>query len=332
MDARRARPADRLHLGRQRQRGHQARAGRRQRPKAQDDQPVVDGPAGPRADLPDRRGRSRADLRHRGRATARPRLCRRDAAGAERDPDRRHSLAIARHDQHLRFRRPAALDRRAACPAPTTPPSTATTSYGRRTWEIGPKGANGLRIATRTEYRLSDDRPIYSERGTLPNETSTALTVLSRIDLDLRQPPLSRSARRSPRAGRSSTVTDKAFDDRGRLVCTAVEDEPGGVRPDAGRLRATTQGSQGPDRIILNVYDIGRPGHPGMARLRHTANGFPRPPAGPCRLQLQRQRQAHQRHRRQRQPRRNDLGRPRPPAPLDLPLAHRAGPGQRRRL
>jgi RHS repeat-associated protein len=126
--------------------------------------------------------------------------------------------------------------------------------HGRRTWEIGPKGANGLRIATRTEYRLSDDKPLHSERGTLPNETSTALTILSRTDLtyDSRRNPIRMAVSAS---GTTYTVTDQAYDDRRQLVCTAIRMNPAAFAQMPGACAHTTPGSHGPDRIAVNVYD-----------------------------------------------------------------------------
>ncbi len=126
--------------------------------------------------------------------------------------------------------------------------------YGRRTWEIGPKGANDLRSATRTEYRLSDDKPLYSETGTVPHQDSTTLTVLARTDLtyDARRNPIRAAVSAS---GTAYTVTDKAYDDRGRLVCTAVRMNPAAFGQAPGACAHTTLGSQGPDRIAVNFYD-----------------------------------------------------------------------------
>ena len=54
--------------------------------------------------------------------------------------------------------------------------------YGRKTWQIGAAAPDGLRIATRTFYRNSDDKPLYSETGTIPNASSTSLAVFRRTD------------------------------------------------------------------------------------------------------------------------------------------------------
>ncbi|HEX6374538.1 MAG TPA: hypothetical protein VFZ91_02345, partial [Allosphingosinicella sp.] len=55
--------------------------------------------------------------------------------------------------------------------------------HGRRTWEIGPKGANGLRNAKRFTWRDSDDKLLSTEEGTIADAASSALTVLGRTDL-----------------------------------------------------------------------------------------------------------------------------------------------------
>ena len=50
-------------------------------------------------------------------------------------------------------------------------------AYGRKTSEIGARASSGLRIATRTTYRDSDDKPVSVETGTIPDADSTTLTV-----------------------------------------------------------------------------------------------------------------------------------------------------------
>ncbi len=147
--------------------------------------------------------------------------------------------------------------------------------YGRRTWEIGPKGSNGLRLATRTEYRLSDDKPLYSEQGTVPNESSTALTILTRTDLsyDSRRYAIREAV---SAGGTTHRVTDKAYDDRGQLICTAVRMNPAAFGQMPGACALTTTGPQGPDRIGVNVYDTeGRVTQEWRAYGITTANGFP---------------------------------------------------------
>jgi RHS repeat-associated protein len=134
--------------------------------------------------------------------------------------------------------------------------------HGRRTWEIGPAGAGGVRPATRTAYRPSDDKPVSAETGTVPNESSLALTVLARVDYayDTRR-NVSRETASSVTAGSATphAVTDRRWDTRGRLECQAQRMNPGsfGAMPhDACELTAQpSSGSNGPDRITRNAYD-----------------------------------------------------------------------------
>jgi RHS repeat-associated protein len=143
-------------------------------------------------------------------------------------------------------------------------------AFGRRTWEIGAAAPNGVRIATRTVYRDSDDKPLYAETGTIPDATSTSLGVFRRTDLayDSRRNPV-REAVSAPAAGwgvgadTTFRVVDRSFDDRGRAICQAQRMNPasfplhgaGGSLP-ADACTLGTQGAHGPDRITRNVYDL----------------------------------------------------------------------------
>lgn len=127
--------------------------------------------------------------------------------------------------------------------------------HGRRTWEIGPLGANGVRSATRSTYRDSDDRVLFTEAGTVPNELSTTLTVFTRTDMtyDSRRNPTVEAVSAS---GTTHTLVQRTFDDRGRVECQTQR-----MNPDTFASLPTsacslgTQGSFGPDRITHNVYD-----------------------------------------------------------------------------
>jgi len=127
--------------------------------------------------------------------------------------------------------------------------------HGRKTWEIGARAPNGLRLAKRFAYRDSDDKPVSVEQGTLPDASSEALTLLSRSDLayDGRRNPVRETVSGS---GILVSVTDKAYDDRGRLECGAVRMNPAafGALP-ASACILGNQGSWGPDRVTRNVYD-----------------------------------------------------------------------------
>jgi RHS repeat-associated protein len=128
--------------------------------------------------------------------------------------------------------------------------------YGRRTWEIGARSLEGLRIATRTSYRDSDDKPLSSETGTLPDETSTNLAVFRRTDIayDSRRNPIRETL--SSASGATFSVTDKSYDDQGRLECSAVRMNPAVFASlPASACTPGTPGSDGPDRITRNIYD-----------------------------------------------------------------------------
>ena len=92
--------------------------------------------------------------------------------------------------------------------------------HGRRTWEVGPRGANGLRTATRTTYRVADDKVTSVETGCVPTPGSPALTVLNRTDFafDSRRNPV----REAVSSGSTNyAVVQRTFDDRGRVECEA---------------------------------------------------------------------------------------------------------------
>jgi YD repeat-containing protein len=125
-------------------------------------------------------------------------------------------------------------------------------AHGRRTWEIGPRGANGTRNATRTTYRDSDDKPVIVETGSLPDQNSTMLTVLARTDLayDARRNPVRETVSAS---GATQSVLDRSYDLRNRTVCEARRMYLASLPAEACTLG--TAGTQGPDRISRNVYD-----------------------------------------------------------------------------
>ncbi|HYD37933.1 MAG TPA: hypothetical protein VEA60_09990, partial [Allosphingosinicella sp.] len=143
-------------------------------------------------------------------------------------------------------------------PLPSTDDATYTRYdvHGRKSWEIGARSAEGLRIATRFTYRDSDDKVLYSETGTIPDATSTTLSVFSRSDFTY---DAKRNAIRAAvsASGTVHKVADKSFDDQGRLVCSAIRMNLAAL-PAASATAACslgTQGSQGRDRITRNVWD-----------------------------------------------------------------------------
>lgn len=127
--------------------------------------------------------------------------------------------------------------------------------HGRKVWEIGPRGSNGLRPAKRHTYRASDDRLTSTEVGTVADPFSTSLTVLTRTDLayDARRNPVTEAVSVS---GSTQMLTQRAFDQSGRLECEARRMNPAafGSLP-ASACSLGTQGGAGPDRIVRNIYD-----------------------------------------------------------------------------
>ncbi len=127
--------------------------------------------------------------------------------------------------------------------------------HGRKTWEIGPGGAGGIRPATVTAYRDSDDRPVAVETGTVTGPGSTALALLSRTDT-------SYDSRRNPAAeavssgGIVRTLVQRSFQAGGRLECEARRMNDDAFPPLAlGACNLGTEGRHGLDRITRNHFD-----------------------------------------------------------------------------
>ena len=140
-------------------------------------------------------------------------------------------------------------------------PGTADAQYfrydvvGRKTWEISAANAAGLRTVKRTTYRDADDRPLFVETGTLSDPNGTTFTATSRVDwtYDSRRYPVREALTSS---GTNYAVTDKTFDDRGRLTCQASRMNFAAL-PAAGSSACSlgSSGSAGPDRITQQTYD-----------------------------------------------------------------------------
>jgi RHS repeat-associated protein len=157
-------------------------------------------------------------------------------------------------------------------------------SLGRKSWEIGPAAPDGVRVARHFVYRDSDDKPIYVETGTIPNESSASLTVQSRSDVtyDGRRYPIREAA---SAGGPIYGIVDKTYDDQGRLVCSAVRMNPAAwVAMPGACTPTTTSPSFGADRITLNIYDAagqrlqevrayGSPQQQNYATYTYTPNG-----------------------------------------------------------
>lgn len=143
-------------------------------------------------------------------------------------------------------------------------PGTDDASYvrydtvGRKTWEIDPLGANGLRTARRWTYRSSDDKPTLVEYGTVTSATFTTLTVDRRVTYayDTRRQPSVETLFDGSGTTRYS-VTHNSSDAAGRPECSAVRMNPATFTSlPASACAVGTAGSQGPDRVTKNIYDV----------------------------------------------------------------------------
>lgn len=141
-------------------------------------------------------------------------------------------------------------------------PGSADTTYarydarGRKTWEIGALAPNGLHLAKRFTYRSSDDKVILAETGTIPNASSTSLTIINATAMtyDSRRNPI---RERTYLGSTDFSVTDRSFLDRGLADCVAVRMNLAALplATATGACSAGTPGSQGPDRIAKTLYD-----------------------------------------------------------------------------
>lgn len=141
-------------------------------------------------------------------------------------------------------------------------PGTADTQYfrydvlGRKTWEIGGKGPNGLHIATRTTYRDADDLPTLVEQGTLTSSTDTNLVLFRKQEIAYA--PIRQKSSEKVRAG-SNTLnghTQYQYDAIGRLECAAVRMNMATLNSTATpACQLGAEGTDGPDRITRTIYD-----------------------------------------------------------------------------
>ncbi len=129
---------------------------------------------------------------------------------------------------------------------------------GRQTWEIGPKGENGRRSASRTFYRQSDDQVERVLTGTVAGSTTNVspsaptLTVISDTQSDYNARRL--ATRTTVSDGSTDySVTQMSYDGLNRNTCTAVRLNLSSLPTDA-----CTPGDPGPDgedRITRQHYD-----------------------------------------------------------------------------
>jgi RHS repeat-associated protein len=126
--------------------------------------------------------------------------------------------------------------------------------HGRKTWEIGPLGANGLRNARRFTYRSADDKVLSTEEGTVTDPSSTSLAVSVRADLtyDGHRNP---ATERLSAAGTTYSLLQRSFEDSGRLQCEARRMNPAAFGSLPAACTPGSEGTFGPDRITRNVYN-----------------------------------------------------------------------------
>ena len=126
---------------------------------------------------------------------------------------------------------------------------------GRKTWEIGPKGKNGYRPATRTTYRAADDQVATVESGRVSSPTDTNLVLFAQTDTVYNSRHL--AIRNTVTAGGvRQGVTQIGYDARNRPECSVVRMNPTlFANPPANACALGTAGTHGPDRITRTVYD-----------------------------------------------------------------------------
>jgi RHS repeat-associated protein len=126
--------------------------------------------------------------------------------------------------------------------------------YGRKTWEIGPLGANGYRNARHFIYRDADDRLVTTEEGTVTDPSSPSLDVatLTNLSYDSHRNPTTAA---TSAGGTTHTVLQRSFDDSGRLECEVRRMNPATFASLPGACTLATFGSFGPDRITFSSYD-----------------------------------------------------------------------------
>jgi RHS repeat-associated protein len=126
--------------------------------------------------------------------------------------------------------------------------------YGRKSWEIGPLGANGYRNARKFAYRDADDKLTTTQDGTVVDPLSPTLTlhIQTSVGYDNHRNPSSEAVVAN---GLTQTLVQRSFDDSGRVDCEARRMNPGVFGTVSGACSPGTEGSYGPDRITHNVYD-----------------------------------------------------------------------------
>ena len=127
---------------------------------------------------------------------------------------------------------------------------------GRKIWEIGPKGINGYRSAKKYTYRDTDDKSTATDTGTVTAPLNPAGTFQPLTHTDIGYDPHRNPVRELlSSAGTAYALTERAFDDRGQLVCQAQRMNPANFAAATDGCTLSAQGSYGPDRITHTSYD-----------------------------------------------------------------------------
>lgn len=127
--------------------------------------------------------------------------------------------------------------------------------YGRKTWDIGPADTYGMRRSTNTTYRDSDDKVVAVEVGSVTSVTTPVINPLTRTDTtyDSRRNPV---AEATSGAGTTYVLTQRTYDDRGRVTCEARRMNMSAfASAPSDACSLGTAGAFGDDRITRNVYD-----------------------------------------------------------------------------
>ncbi|MCK0127531.1 RHS repeat-associated core domain-containing protein [Erythrobacter sp. F6033] len=131
---------------------------------------------------------------------------------------------------------------------------------GRKIWEIGPKGENGRRPASKTTYRDADDQVLEVQSGTVAGTTThlspsgdPVLSVISEAETEYNSRRLAVKSTIKASGGTTYAVTQMSYDALNRGTCTAARMNFSSLPADACVAGAVS--SDGPDRITRNHYD-----------------------------------------------------------------------------
>ncbi len=134
---------------------------------------------------------------------------------------------------------------------------------GRKIWEIGPKGENGLRPASKTTYRDADDQVLKVETGTVAGSTTalspTTLAFSEAISVAETEYNTRRLAVKNTVSDSSANiyaVSQMSYDARNREDCTAIRMNAAvWMTLPSSACTQGTAGTEGPDRITKKHYD-----------------------------------------------------------------------------